>query len=156
MPADRLEEFRKLVDDRRLDRKLSDLVCGEHDLTIFNHNRADHRELLVVYLEELRLTFEALLAAGWARHTSDWDFQILVTTKDGKQYEDYNSPYSFWVTPYLEKEFEKSKIFTACVDYKEVIGLNVGDDRPGPNSGLHIGKQVQLGDLKSIYIEELH
>lgn len=103
------------VDDQetRIDNQLANLLHGGHPIA------GDH-EQRVVALHELIILYNATQAAGWTRHTGDWDWEVTITWNGQRK-----SGYSFSLT---EVRLDDLEHFTAAVNFNQIKTITLEGD----------------------------
>jgi hypothetical protein len=138
-----------------ISRSISNMIAGEHDLSVLNPN--DKAQFVFGFYKLMK----AMEEVGWVEHTSDWDWAFWVELKDGTVVGDYmgRDPDAEEPEVYcdnFEIEFDESSFNSANLTddfYNELLTIEIhlwgskdGTEEPT--------KQVKLGDIKSLTFME--
>jgi hypothetical protein len=130
-------------DDNRLDKRLADLLHGDHPI------QGDHMQKVVEIAELIELE-KAVERAGWHRHTGDWDWGAYIMTDDRE--------YSLaWSIGFVFPDTIKPEAFTASVDYDQVQlihveGLTWNDDEDANDE---LSEDIWIDSITNIRWEEM-
>lgn len=129
-------------DDNRLDKRLADILHGDHPI------EGDHMQRVVEIAELIELN-HAVDRMGWHRHTGDWDWGATITTTYSVVGD------TVWAIEFILPEGMKPDDFTACVRYDKVTHIHVEGQGWGKDEEpFDINEDIAIDDITNIYWEE--